>query len=115
MVLLLISYGTGQRYVTGRERSIPKSEPSILRMNCNVIGPDGGRLREIPYLTLQFDRGGGHSETQRFEFEFRRCRVEARGQVVRKGFHITVQNAPVSIGKAAVVTLSNCRGIDFEL
>jgi hypothetical protein len=40
--------------------------------------------------------------------------MEACIQVVRKRFPIAVQNAPVSIGKVAIVTFSNELSLDFD-
>jgi hypothetical protein len=115
IVLLLIPYGTCQLEFAGRDRSIPKDKPGVLRVNRNPVRPAGGRLRIVAYLALQFERGGSHREKQRFEPEFGRSCVEAGSQVVEKGFHISVENASVSVGKVTLVTFSNELRLDFDL
>src|SRR6266403_5629328 len=114
MVLMLIAYGTRQRDFTGRDRSIPKSGPGVLRVNHKPVRAASSRSRVVSYLAFQFDTGGTHRENQRLEFEFGRSCIEAGIQVVRKRFPISVPNAPVSIGKVAIVTCSNELSLDFD-
>src|SRR5438552_6378901 len=115
VVLLLIAYRARQRDFPTGNGSIPKSGPGVLRMKRNFVRSADGRLRVVPYLTFQFDRGGSHGKKQRPQREFGGSCLEAGSQVVGKRFHISVQNAPVSIRKIAIVTFSSELSLDFDL